>query len=360
MQLREYQGKQLFTTYGIPVPPSTLLNPGDPVPDTFPFSPIVVKAQVLQGKRQKHGLITLPPPGTEQEAIRTLREKTDAPVLLEKRLDVEQEHYLSFSVNRATRGYTVLYSEKGGIDIEQVTAEHITQHALLEKSGLADADLPSAVNNAAEKLFNLFVEEDCLLAEVNPLIQTPDGFVAADSKVILDDNAAFRHEDRDVTDTADRTPLEEEAHEDGLQFVELDGDVGVIGNGAGLVLATLDMIDHYGTSPANFLDIGGGADEESMEAALDLVLEQEPHPRGVFINIFGGITHCDQIAHGIVDYLDDHPVDVPVVVRMIGTNQEQGRHILEENGIHALESMEEAAEKITALTQEKDGGTGNG
>lgn len=361
MQLREYQGKELFQQYGIPVPSSVLLSADAAVEQIdVPFPRAVVKAQVLQGKRKKHGLITAAAREELKDAVEQVRGNApeNIPLLLEEELSIAQEHYLSFSVNRASRSYTLLYSEKGGIDIEQVAEEHITQIDVDTSPDFSPVDLSDNVQRVAERLFDMFREEECLLAEVNPLIETTDGdFVAADAKVILDDNALYRHQDRDVSDTADRTPLEQQAHEQNLQFVELDGEIGVIGNGAGLVLATLDLIDHYNASPANFLDIGGGADTESMEDALEIVLAQEP--RGVFINVFGGITHCDLIAQGIVEYMEDHHVDVPVVVRMIGTNQEEGRDILERNGIHAMESMEEAAEKIVTLTKEK-GGNGDG
>lgn len=359
MRLREYQGKQLFHSHGIPLPQSTLLtDTTDLDPASLPFTEAVVKAQVLQGKRKKHGLITTATRDTLQDAVTAIRGKTpeNTPILIEEALPIEQEHYLSFSINRAHRDYTLLYSESGGIDIESVDQEHMTQVELGTSPDFSTIQLPDPVKKIAEKLFAVFTEEECLLAEINPLIQTTDNtFVAADSKVILDDNALYRHPDRSFDTGSDATPLEQEAEAYDLEFVELDGSIGVIGNGAGLVLATLDMIDFYGSSPANFLDIGGGADTASMQHALDIVLEQNPPPKGVFINIFGGITHCDLIAEGIVEYLDDHHLNVPVVVRMIGTNQEKGRRILEDNGIHALSSMEGAAEKIVELVNQEHG-----
>ncbi len=354
MRLYEYQGKQLFHEAGIPIPGSTLIHEVDASPFTVPYQRCVVKAQVLSGKRKKRGLITAADNNAVDAAVKDLLGRDVdgehvSTVLVEEAVDIKKEYYLSFSVNRETKGYTLLFSNKGGINIEDVAENHIVRKDFYNLNGDVLSLIPGKLRGVAEKLFQVFVENDCMLAEINPVAETPRGITALDSKIVVDDNALYRHEEFERS--AAETEAERRAEEAGLHYVPLDGDIGIIGNGAGLVLATLDAVKHFGGTPANFLDVGGGASTQGMETALDIVLHQDVS--AVFINIFGGITHCDDIANGLVHYRDTHELDTPLVVRVIGTNDKEARKILEENGIHAITSMEQGAEKTVQLAQSK-------
>ncbi|MBW3021687.1 ADP-forming succinate--CoA ligase subunit beta, partial [Candidatus Woesearchaeota archaeon] len=199
-----------------------------------------------------------------------------------------------------------------------------------------------------KNLNRLMKEFDCELVEINPLVLSNGEYIAADSKVVLDDNALYRHPE--FKKEEELTDIEKKAAEHGLQYVELDGDIAIIGNGAGLVMSTLDVLKHFGGKPANFLDVGGGASVSVMEKSLEIVLMKKP--KGVFINIFGGITRCDEIAQGLVNYIKNNNIEIPMVVRMIGTNEEGGERILNQNGIKSLDSMEECAKNIVEMTKD--------
>lgn len=357
MDLLEYEGKALFAEHGLSVPPSTVYRGGDV--ELPPGKRLVVKAQVRAGKRKAAGGITIvdrEDAVDEADAMlgMDIEGHTVETVLLESFVDIRQEHYCSLSIARAAKAYTCVYSSEGGTGIEERagqvdrfvfhTAEDLTEQF---EALTTDPRLVAVV----EALFETMRDEDAELVEINPLAETPQGFVATDAKIRLDEDAAFRHDW--AYEAEDAEGLAAEAAEKGLQFVPLDGNVGVIGNGAGLVMATLDTLHHFEGRPANFLDIGGGADEETMRDAMDVVLQQDVD--GAFINIFGGITRCDQVAEGILAYVEEEGVDVPLVVRMVGTNQDAGRRMLEEHGIHALDSMDACAEKIVELAGERDG-----
>lgn len=355
MDLREYQGKQLFAEHDIPTPDSVTVTDVDAL-DTaaLPDSDrVVVKAQVPVGKREEHGGIKIVDRDDARDAARdllgaTVNGHTVTSVLVEEAVDIAQELYVSLSINRAGKNYHLVFSEQGGSGIEEraqeADATRIVDFYEYDRAALADAfssvEQSEAVLDIVEQLHDLLREEDALLAEINPLVVTGDGaVVAADAKVRLDDNALHRH-DRDFV----------EHQEDPMEFVPLDGNIAVIGNGAGLVMATLDSIHHFGGSPADFLDIGGGADFETMKEAMRTAMEME-HVDGMFVNIFGGITRCDEVAQGIIDFVDEEAMEIPLVVRMVGTNQDEGRQLLEDNGIHALDSMAACAEKIADLVE---------
>ncbi len=352
MDLLEHAGKDLFARHGVPVPDRALYNGGDV--ELPPGDRLVVKAQVPAGKRKKHGGIEIVDRDDAVDAAdamlgRDVAGHTVDAVLIESFVTIAAERYLSLSIDRAGKAYTLLYSPDGGSGIEQRDEAMVRIHGygrddIAER--MVDAGVPDAVQETALQLYGLMRDEDALLVEVNPLVETETGeTMATDAKVRIDDNALFRH---DWADDSELTGLEAEAAEQGLEFVSLDGSIGVIGNGAGLVMATLDSIDAFGGSPANFLDVGGGADVATMEAAMDVTTRQDID--GLFINIFGGITRCDQIAQGIIDFVDRRGLDVPLVVRLVGTNQDEGKQLLEDAGIHAHDSMDACAETIMELT----------
>ncbi len=351
MDLLEYQGKELFKRHSIPVPASVVFRgKSADLPGT---DRLVAKAQIPAGKREEHGGIKA---GDRFHVLNKATELLNSEiegekvrsVLIEEQIDIEHEYYLSLSINRAGKDYNLVFSEQGGSGIEQVSQENPGAIHRLEfyefdedkiKDALGDIDNRDAITGVVRKMHSLMREEDALLVEINPLALTADGeMVALDSKVRLDDNATYRHE-RDFL---------EEPEEHDIEFVDLDGNIGVIGNGAGLVMATIDAITHFGGRPSDFLDIGGGADFETMENSMETLIDRT-HVDGMFINIFGGITKCDEVAKGIIDFVDENDVTMPLVVRMVGTNQQEGRQILEDNGIHALDSMDDCAEKIVDL-----------
>jgi succinyl-CoA synthetase beta subunit len=353
MNLLEWQGKQLFADHRLSVPNSALLTVGG-FEGAMPESEeVVVKAQVPVGKREEHGGIKTVDReygrNTAEAMLGTTvnGEPVDA-VLIEEKIAIAQELYVSLSINRAGKQYHLVFSEHGGSGIEQVAkddpeAVHIIDGYEFDRDTLKrefnDIEHSEAVIDAIHQLHDMLREADALLAEINPLVVTETGdVVATDAKVRLDENALYRH-DHTFLDKTDS---------DELEFVDLDGNIGVIGNGAGLVMATLDTIHEFGGEPADFLDIGGGANVETMKDAMRTVMNQE-HIDGIFVNIFGGITRCDEVSQGIIDFVEAENLELPLVVRMVGTNQREGRDMLENNGIHALDSMDACAEKIVEL-----------
>ncbi len=354
MDLLEWQGKQLFANHGLQVPDSALLTDDGVAGDIPASDEVVVKAQVPVGKREEHGGIKIVDRERGQDTAEKMLgttvagEQVDA-VLIEEKIAIAQELYVSLSINRAGKQYHLVFSEHGGSGIEDIADEdpdavHIIDGYEFDRATLErefnGIEQSGAIIDTVQQLHELVREEDTLLAEINPLVITATGdVVATDSKVRLDANALYRHE-HDFTETDDEE----------VEFVDLDGTIGVIGNGAGLVMATLDTIHEFGGDPADFLDIGGGADFETMKDAMRTVMDQE-HIDGIFVNIFGGITRCDEVAQGIIDFVDEENMELPLVVRMVGTNQREGRDMLEENGIHALDSMDACAEKIVELVE---------
>ncbi len=273
----------------------------------------------------------------------------------------QKELYVGFTVDRANRAITLISSAEGGVDLEELARtepEKIFRKDIDPLMELHPFEARQAayfvgLNDKAAsdyltictKIYEIFKSVDADLAESNPLALMPNGsLVALDSRITLDDNALFRHKEYDQVDE-ELSPLEREAHEADLAFVQLDGDIGIIGNGAGLVMATLDVVAHFGGKPANFLDMGGGSSADSVYRAVRICLEQI-NLKALFVNILGGITKCDDVANGLVRALKESQLKIPITVRMVGTNEEEGRKILAENGIAYLDSMEEAAEAV--------------
>ena len=370
MDLFEYQGKSLYANYDIAHPNSFLVNKIEDLEHGFNLNyPVVVKAQVQVGGRGKAGGIKL---ATNNDELIThtneilgmdIKGHTVEKILIEEASDIKEEYYLSFTLDRSEKKYLMMLSAKGGMDIEAVAEEnpddltmiHIDPSKELDEAVLIEAITNSKLNLDYEsdlvaiitRLFKLFISGDCDLVEVNPLAITSSGVMALDSKVSLDMNAKYRHEDFDqIEKDIPIPPSEKSAKEKGLNFIKLDGSVGIIGNGAGLVMSTLDVVAEYGGSAANFLDIGGGAKAETVSAALE-VLETDDSVSSVFINIFGGITRCDLVAQGIVEATKGKDLKWPIVIRLDGTNATEGLKILKDNPnekIIITETMNEAAE----------------
>lgn len=354
MDLFEYQGKEVLARYGIPVSPGAVArSPDDAVAAADELGyPVVVKAQVLAGGRGKAGGVKLAADREEvsHHASRILgmdiKGHRVGVLWIEQASDIRAEHYASFTLDRSAKLHLGMLSARGGVDIEQVAAEepeaiarlHVdpvgglteaATRAWVRRAGLADEVREAAVE-VLTRLYEAYVEADADLVEINPLVVTADGKVRAlDAKVTLDDNARFRHPDyREYDATQARDARERAAHERGLQYVGLDGFVGVIANGAGLAMSTVDIVTQVGGRPANFLDIGGGANADVMAGALE-VINDDPNVRSILINIFGGITKGEEVANGIVQALERVTIGAPIVIRLDGTNADQGRAILE-------------------------------
>ncbi|PXY17246.1 succinate--CoA ligase subunit beta [Prauserella coralliicola] len=384
MDLYEYQAKDLFAAHGVPVLPGAVAsNPEEARAAAEEIGgQVVVKAQVKTGGRGKAGGVKLAKDPAEAqelaEAILGLDIKGHVTrrVLVTEASDIAQEYYFSFLLDRANRTFLAMASAEGGVEIEQLAVERPEALAKVAVDPIAGVDKATALEiltqgnfpveireQAAEvvvKLWETFVAEDATLVEVNPLVRDPqDKIVALDGKVTLDGNATFRHpEHEQLVDKQAEDPLEAKAKAKDLNYVKLDGEVGIIGNGAGLVMSTLDVVAyagqrHGGVKPANFLDIGGGASAEVMAAGLDVILG-DPAVKSVFVNVFGGITACDAVATGIVEALKilGDEATKPLVVRLDGNNVEQGRRILDEANhplVTQVDTMDNAADKAAQL-----------
>ncbi|GLZ30402.1 succinate--CoA ligase [ADP-forming] subunit beta [Lentzea sp. NBRC 105346] len=383
MDLYEYQAKDLFAAHGVPVLPGEVAdNPADAKAIAAKYGqPVVVKAQVKTGGRGKAGGVKLASTADETEekasAILGLDIKGHIVhrVLVTPASDIAEEYYFSFLLDRANRTFLAMASVEGGMDIEEVAATKPEALAKIHIDAIKGVDaakateIADAANFPAEvkdqvvdvivKLWETFVAEDATLVEVNPLVRDPQGkIVALDGKVTLDENADFRHPAHaELVDKQAEDPLEAKAKEKGLNYVKLDGQVGIIGNGAGLVMSTLDVVayagEKHGVKPANFLDIGGGASAEVMANGLDVILH-DADVRSVFVNVFGGITACDAVANGIVAALEilGDEATKPLVVRLDGNNVEEGRRILAEANhplVTVVDTMDNAAAKAAEL-----------
>ena len=387
MDLFEYQGKELLRKFEIPVPEGRVASTPDEAAEATRFlgSKVVVKAQVSVGGRGKQGGVkVVSSPEEAREAAAAIFDITFTDqegrgaekakrVLVERAGDLKAEYYCSFILDRTSRKYLAIMSSEGGMDIETVnkeTPEKIAKVTIDPLLGLSDFHARSLVfgGNIDEearkgalsilpKLYRAFVELDASQIEINPLVLTGDGKVMAlDAKVILDDSAAFRHTFFDDLKAAHEVNEQERrAKEHGLNLIKLDGDVGIIGNGAGLVMSTLDVVKDAGGSAANFLDVGGGANAEVLSNSLQIITEN-PEVKSIFINIFGGITRCDLVAEGIIDALGRLDVKVPIVVRLDGTNAEQGRKMLADAPhpmLKTADTMLGAAKKAVELAHGK-------
>ena len=376
MKLFEYEAKEIAQQYGLPVPKGLVASTAQEAKEAFLKlnQPCMIKAQVLVAGRGKAGGIKPASSGEEASQVTesllsmTIKGERPAKVLVEQKLASKHELYVSIVVDRSSKCFTLLCSSEGGVDIEQVAAnnpEKITRHKIDPLVGLQEFESRfvakklgysgkqmNQFSSIIMKLNQIMLDYDAELIESNPLIETQNGdLIAADLRILLDDNSLFRHPEfleRMKTFEPDMTPLEVKAREKGLAYVELDGEVGIIGNGAGLVMATLDMILDSKGKPANFCDVGGGADEERIASALEIVLAN-PKVKVLLINIMGGITRCDDVARAILDIQKKMGISKPMVIRLVGTNEEEGRKILAAANIPSLNSMEEAAAKAVEL-----------
>ena len=376
MNLHEYQSKRIFAKYGIPIPQGEVATTPALVRDIAVRlgKPVVVKSQVLVGGRGKAGGIKVAqnPDDAElkAEAILGMNIKglTVKKVLVDEAANITKEIYLGAVLDRARRRVVLMASSEGGVEIEQVAAEtpeKIITVAVHPFIGLRDhqarilADgigLPKEhmveFMRIAKALYRTYVETDASLAEINPLVITAGKrMIALDGKISVDDSALFRHSDiAEMRDPDEENAAEQEAHRHGLSYINLEGEIGCMVNGAGLAMATMDIVKFYGGDPANFLDVGGGAQADKVAAALRIILSDK-RVKAVLINIFGGITRCDEVARGILQAIETLTVRVPFVVRLVGTNEEEGRRILAEANLITATSLADAAQKAVAAAQ---------
>ncbi len=356
MKLKEYEGKAIFKKYNIPIPNGVVISNLNKLKDKLKKLPmdLVVKSQILvAGRKKAGGIIFVDKNNVEEVASSLLYKKikgmTVKELLIEEKLDIEKEFYISLIVDRSDKKVYLLISLEGGVDIEDLSRSH--PEKILKVSPDNEKDIEEFLNKLHNSkklgiitkiLYKIMKDYDAELVEINPLVESKGKLIAADSKIIIDDNSLFRHPEFKMK--RELIKIEAEAAKHGLNYVELEGDIGVIGNGAGLVMATLDILDYYGGKAANFLDVGGGASIERMEKALEITMTK--NPKKIIINIFGGITKCDEIAKGIINFKKKNGITIPMVVRMIGTNEREAKKILEENGIFCMDSMEAAIKKV--------------
>ncbi len=382
----EYQAKELFAKHGVPATLGAVVEKAEDAEAAAEAlgGKVVVKAQVKIGGRGKAGGVKLAADPKEAVARADdilgmdIKGHTVHRVLLAPAADIAEEYYFSFLVDRAQRNYLCIASIEGGVEIEEVARTNpdaVAKVSIDPQTGVDDAkaaeivaatrfpqEVAEEAKDVVKKLWDVFIKEDASLVEVNPLVRLGDGHLEAlDGKVTLDENADFRHEDHasfEITDTDAGSQLEAQAKEKGLNYVKLDGEVGIIGNGAGLVMSTLDVVAyageaHAGVKPANFLDIGGGASAEVMANGLHIILG-DPQVKSVFVNVFGGITSCDAVANGIVHALEilGEEANKPLVVRLDGNNVEEGRRILDEANhplVTMVDTMDGAADRAAEL-----------
>jgi succinyl-CoA synthetase beta subunit len=378
LKLFEYEAKNILAKYGIPTPQGGLATNTSQALEvaTRLKPPVAVKSQVLVAGRGKAGGILFADSIEEAkkaaEKLLNMRIKgiPVKSVWIEEKIHVKRELYFGITTDRFNQSYVAIASVVGGTEIEEVaskTPEKVIKTPINPQLGLRSFQARqvarrigyagSQISELArifERLYVAGMDYDAELIEMNPLVETTDGkFVAADARIIIDDNALFRHQEykkRLLEGESELSSQELEAMKNDLAYVKLDGNIGVIGNGAGLVMATLDTIQYYGGKPANFLDVGGGAPSEKIALALKIVLS-DPKVKALFINILGGITRCDEVAKGILEAKDKVGVTKPMVIRLVGTNEEEGKRILTEAGIHVLESMEEAAQRVVEISR---------
>lgn len=387
MNIHEYQGKEIFRSMGVAVPEGRVAFTAKEAVEKakeLNSDVYVVKAQIHAGGRGKAGGVKIAKSLSEVETYanellgKQLVTHQTGPegkevkrLYIEQGCDIQKEYYVGFVIDRATDRITLMASEEGGTEIEEVAAttpEKIFKETIDPMVGLSpyqarriafNINIPKeSINKAAKfliSLYNVFVEKDCSIVEINPLVTTGDGEVLAlDAKINFDDNALFRHKDiQELRDLEEEDPKEIEASKYDLSYIALDGDIGCMVNGAGLAMATMDTINHFGGNPANFLDVGGGATKEKVTEAFKIILGDD-NVKGIFVNIFGGIMKCDVIAEGIVAAVKEVELTLPLVVRLEGTNVKRGKEILNDSGlaIEPAATMAEGAQKIVKLVKE--------
>lgn len=372
--LYEIEGKQLFKDSKIPVPRFKAYTDSDTIKafaEELNSNVMMAKGQALSGGRGKAGLIKKVTTEEAEDYIQSIlgqnhRGKPIELVMLEEPLEIEKEYYLAVMLDNTSGQYLILASSRGGVDIEDI-AENYPDEIFRETLPIFAEPFPYQFMELGKKLgfvartltqftslmtnmVNMAIKNDLTLIEINPLILTPDKkIIAADSKVVIDGNAYYRQPKiASLKSQRDRyTDLEYEADEAGISYVQLDGEIGIISGGAGLAMATCDLLEFFGSTPANFLDVGGGAGDIKIEKSLEILSRQEI--KGIFINFFAGITRCDDVAHGVINATKKFNIDVPVVIRLVGTNDKKGIQILDDNGIKAYGEMVPAAKKIVEL-----------
>lgn len=378
MKIHEYQAKEILKKCGILIPDGIVtedINEGLTLSKDLGF-PLAIKAQVHAGGRGKAGAIRIV---SDLEALKkglseilsmTIKGLRVKKVLIEKALKIKKQFYLGITVDRSRQGNLIMASAEGGIDIEETARlypDRIIKILLkapdkIEEENLCklasflklNSPLKEHFTEIVKTLFSAYINIDAQLIEINPLVLTEENrLVACDAKVIIDDNGLFRQQDlKKLKEEDEDNEPEKEAHRRGLAYVKISGNIGIIGNGAGLVMTTMDEVKRVGGRPANFLDIGGGAKKEVVENALDIIyIDREVE--GIFINIFGGITRCDEVAQGIIQVFKKAPRNIPIVLRLAGTQCEEGRRLLEKSSLISAESMEEGAKRIVALVNKR-------
>ncbi len=374
LKLYEYMAKETFARYGIPVPAGSVVESAEEAEQVAGSlgGPVALKSQVLSGGRGKAGGIQFAPdPAAARKAAAELLGSTIQGLvvdrlLVEEQLFIEHELYLGLIIDPSTRGPLIIASRKGGVDIEEVPGRDIVRERVDVRWGLFPYQVRSITSRMgisgrmarqfggiAMSLYRLFRGEDAVLTEINPLAATTNGLVAADGRLTMDDDSAYRHPE--VPDTHQRTEIEEKIAGLGLSYVPLDGRVAIMANGAGATMATMDILEHFGSRAMNFLDVGGGASGEKMTEALKTLAGTDPDV--ILINVFGGITRCDEVAESTREVYQSGALrGIPLVVRLVGTNEEEGREILREAGISAHHELLGAAREAAAL----GGGTATG
>jgi len=382
LNLHEYQSKRIFAKYGIPIPHGEVATTPTEARDVAVRlgGKVVVKSQVLVGGRGKAGGIKVAENADQAEALAdkilgmNIKGLTVKKVLVDEAADIRTEIYLGAVLDRARRRVVLMASSEGGVEIEQVAAEtpekiitvavhpflglrdHQARH-LADGIGLPREHVAEFIK-IARSLYKTYVESDATLAEINPLVITgANKLIALDGKISLDDSALFRHPElAEMRDPDEEDAAEREARRYGLSYIHLDGEIGCMVNGAGLAMATMDIVNFYGGNPANFLDVGGGAQSDKVAAALRIILSDD-RVKAVLINIFGGITRCDEVARGVLEAIATLTVQVPFVVRLVGTNEEEGRRILAEANLITATSLADAAQKAVAAARGIGGST---
>jgi len=375
LNLFEYEAKQEFSKHNISIPKGKLVTKpaqtAEAIAELKP--PYMVKAQVLVGGRGKAGGILSAT--TEKEAEEAAVKLLGAPirglivkqVLIEEKIPIRKELYMGIAVDRSNQSYVALTSATGGVEIEEIASKtpktiirtlidsqlgmrSFHSLAIAKQLGYSGNQLVQ-LSTIIQKLYQVCIDNDAEIVEINPLAETETrDFVALDARMVIDDNALFRHPEYEARQTQTLSLQEALALKNNLAYVKLDGNIGVVGNGAGLVMATLDLLNFFGGKPANFLDLGGGATIDAIAAALQIVFA-EPDIKVILVNVLGGITHCDDVARGIVEAANKAKVKKPLVVRLVGTNQQEGEKILAEAGINVLDSMEDAAKQAVEITR---------
>jgi len=375
MKLFEFEAKKIFKEYGIPVPNGDVASNADEAEAIARKigKPVVLKSQILVSGRGKAGGIQFAndAAGAREIASKligiTIKDCVVGSLLVEETLDIVGQYYASIIVDRQAQKFVVLASTEGGVDIEQIaqaSPEKISRHWVDYAAGFSQAEALDMLSrfsmdkDDADKLASILnilytaaMDNDAELVELNPLVKTASGeFITADARIIVDDNAIFRHaelKERSLL-REDDTPREAEARKQDLAYVDLDGDIGIVGNGAGLVMATIDFVQLFGGKPGNFLDIGGGGDVDITKRGLLLVMAK-PEVKAVLVNVLGGITRCDVVAEAIVQAINESDIKKPLAVRLIGTNEEEGAQILRQAGINSHRKMEDAVEEVLKL-----------